>query len=85
MVRDLFRTKVGVKQGDNLTPNLFKICINELPDCIKSSPDQAVVYSRPVYSLLYIYADDIAIFSTSAKGLQSKLDGLRSVFENESH
>ena len=55
MIRDLFRTNVGVKQGDNLTPNLFKICINELPDCIKSSPDQAVVYSRPVYSLLYIY------------------------------
>jgi hypothetical protein len=29
---EFFATKLGVKQGDNLNPNLFKIFINDLPD-----------------------------------------------------
>ena len=73
-VTDLFPTKVGVKQGDNLSPNLFKIFINDLPDYLEKSPDPVLVNSKPVHCLLY--ADDIVIFSSSEKGLQCKLDQL---------
>ena len=33
-VTDFFPTQLGVKQGDNLSPNLFKIFINDLPECL---------------------------------------------------
>jgi hypothetical protein len=36
---DHFPINLGVKQGDNLNPNLFKIFINDLSDYIEDSID----------------------------------------------
>jgi hypothetical protein len=38
-ITDFFPIKVGVKQGENLSPNLFKIFINDFPDYIRNCPD----------------------------------------------
>ncbi len=55
-----------------LSPNLFKIFINHLPVHLESSPDPVNPNGKPVHCLMY--ADDIILLSSTAKGLQCKLD-----------
>ena len=74
-ITDFISVKVGVKQGDNLSPNLFKVFINDLPDYLNSSQDPVVLNSRAFNCLMY--ADDIILLSSSANGLQQKLDILQ--------
>ena len=45
-----------------------------------NTPDPVYINSHPVLSLMY--ADDIILLSTSAKGLQSKLDKLNDYCNN---
>ncbi|XP_063442678.1 uncharacterized protein LOC134722974 [Mytilus trossulus] len=73
-VTDFFQIKLGVKQGDNLSPNLFKLFINDLPEYLKESEDPVILNEKPVNCLLY--ADDLVLLSTSAKGLQTRLNNL---------
>jgi hypothetical protein len=75
LVTGHFPINLGVKQGDNLSPNLFKIFINDLPDYIEDSIDLILLNNKPLNCLLY--ADDLVLFSTSAKGLQTRLDKLQ--------
>jgi hypothetical protein len=63
-------TQLGVKQGDNLSPNLFKIFINELPKYLEKSSDPVILNDKPIHCLMY--ADGIILVSTSAPGLQEK-------------
>ena len=72
---DHFPINLGVKQGDNLTPNLFKIFINDLSDYIEDSIDPIWLNNKPLNCLLY--ADDLVLFWTSAKGLRTRLDKLQ--------
>jgi hypothetical protein len=69
---DFFATKLGVKQGDNLTPNLFKIFINDLPSYLSNTKDPVILDNSPIHCLMY--ADDIVLLSKSAEGMQEKLD-----------
>lgn len=67
-----FPLNVGVKQGDNLNPSLFKIFVNDLPSYLSNTSDPVNVNGKDVHCLMY--ADDIILLSKSAKGLQEKLD-----------
>ena len=57
-----------------LSPNLFKIFINDLPDAFKESPDAVDINGRRIDCLMY--ADAIIIFSSSKAGLHKRLDDL---------
>lgn len=66
-----FASNIGVRQGDVLSPNLFKIFINDLPKYLESSIDHVCLNNVKVNCLLY--ADDVVLLSKSALGLQNNL------------
>lgn len=69
-----FSLSLGVRQGDNLSPNLFNIFMNDLPNYLESTKDPVLLNNLELHCLLY--ADDLVLLSTSPEGLQSKLDCL---------
>ena len=69
-----FIPELGVRQGDNLSPNLFKILINELPDMFNSEDDQVYLNNEPLSCVLY--ADDLVLLSSSQRGPQNCLNKL---------
>lgn len=71
---------VGVRQGDVLSPNLFKIFINDLPSYLATSEDPVHLNDKRIDCLLY--ADDVILLSTSAFGLQQKLNLLQTFCED---
>ena len=56
---DLFESKVGVRQGDVLNPNLFKNLMNDLPSYINDTPDPVPVNDLPLNCLMN--ADNIVL------------------------
>ena len=69
-----FKSFIGVRQGDVLSPNIFKIFINDLPDKFLSCPDPVNINNRRVDCLMY--ADDVVIFSETQEGLQKRINML---------
>ena len=65
---------LGVKQGDNLSPTLFSVFLNDLATEIKKL-NVGVDTSDGTVSIL-LYADDIPLIAPSKKNLQKMLDTL---------
>ena len=70
-ITEYFNVLYGVKQGDNLSPTLFNLFINNLASQIKELHCGIKIGIEQVSILLY--ADDIVLLSDSEKGLQSML------------
>lgn len=70
-----FASNIGVRQGDNLSPTLFNIFINDLPDIFEADNCSPVTLKDSQISCL-MYADDLVILSESADGLQNSLNAL---------
>ena len=74
-ITDFFSSDIGVRQGDNLSPNLFKLFINDLPEIFDDSCSPILLNNLKVNCLMY--ADDVILLSENAQGLQSCLDKLK--------
>ena len=64
----------GLKQRDILSPMLFNIYINDLPEIFDQLCDPVSLGNRNISCLLY--ADDLVIISKTATGLQNALNQL---------
>ena len=67
-----FRTLQGVRQGDNLSPTLFNIYLNDLAKELKDLELGVSIGDTQVCILLY--ADDIVLISEDEQKLQKMLD-----------
>ena len=71
---NFFKSEIGVRQGDVLSPNFFKKFVNDLPSYLSECPDPVNVNGNHLLCLMY--AGDIVLLSTSSEGLQQRFDGL---------
>ena len=69
---DFFAAEVGVRQGDVLSPNLFKYFINDLPSTLLQKCSSVTLDNKLIPCLLY--ADDLVLMADTKKSLQNKLD-----------
>lgn len=72
---DFFPCEVGVRQGDGLSPSLFNIFINDLPDLLNGAECEPAKIGNVLIGCL-MYADDLVIMSESKVGLQKSLNTL---------
>ena len=70
-----FMSTNGVRQGDTLSPNLFKTFINDLPDIFDIRCHGVDIGAYHLNCLLY--ADDVILLSQSKVGLQNCLKKLK--------
>ena len=77
----IFPSKVGLKQGCNLSPLLFNIFINDfLTEISMSFTHSPLLNGIPINGLMY--ADDLVLISKSEEGLQNLLDMLHRFTES---
>eukprot|EP00745_Piridium_sociabile_P040709 TRINITY_DN7896_c0_g1_i1.p1 TRINITY_DN7896_c0_g1~~TRINITY_DN7896_c0_g1_i1.p1 ORF type:complete len:546 (-),score=34.17 TRINITY_DN7896_c0_g1_i1:81-1496(-) len=74
-VTDSFMCPRGLKQGDNCSPILFALFINELANDIAQSGKHGVSLSPDLIQILImLFADDVVLLSTTIVGLQRQLN-----------
>ena len=70
---DLFSCNKRIRQGDGLSPILFSLFMNDLPQYFKQNKCPGVVLGNQYLNCL-MYADDLLVISPSPEELQQSLD-----------
>ena len=68
----LFSCNKGIRQGDGLSPVLFSLFMNDLPQYFRESKSPGVMLGNRTINCL-MSADDLLIISPSPEGLQQSL------------
>jgi hypothetical protein len=77
---DTFYCPCGLKQGDNCSPILFSMLINELADDICQNGKHGITMTPDVIQILImLFADDVVLLSNTIVGLQRQLNILNNV------
>ena len=79
-ITDLFQSKIGVRQGCNLSPILFNLFINDIVDSVGNGQNTLYLPGKlnNISTNYLLYADDLVFISESATGLQRCLNDLNS-------
>ena len=72
LTTDWFHTESGVRQGDNLSPTLFNIYLNDLARELNSLG--LGIKLNDIHVCLLLYADDIVLISENEENLQKMLN-----------
>lgn len=74
-VSDSFMCPRGLKQGENCSPILFSLFINELAEDVSQNGRHGIPLSHDLVELfILLFADDVALMSYSVVGLQCQLN-----------
>ncbi len=87
---DFFDSKIGVKQGENLSPLLFSLFLNDIENFFLGHGGSSLGFIGRLYNqahpeadelfwfklFIILYADDTVILAESEKELQQQLDAL---------
>ena len=68
-----FSSNVGLLQGESTSPLLFSLFVNDLENSVSTQFNNAF----EILVQILMFADDMAVFSTTREGLQQGLDNLR--------
>ena len=79
-ITDLFQSKIGVRQGCNLSPILFNLFINDIVGSVGNGQNTLYLPGKlnNISINCLLYADDLVFISESATGLQRCLNDLNS-------
>ena len=81
----LFECNIGVRQGENLSPVVFALFLNDLESLMNKSALQGISLTEHnsqndtivnLKLLLLLYADDFVIFADTYQGFQTGLENL---------
>ena len=65
--------KAGIRQGDGLSPVLFSLLMNDLPQYFRENHCRRVMLGNHSLNCL-MYADDLLVISPSPEGLQHSIN-----------
>ena len=80
---EFFQCPIGVRQGCILSPTLFSLFINQLSDHLENNGRHGISLMPDILELfILLFADDVALLSTTPVGLQNQLNCLKVCCEN---
>ena len=75
-ITEMFSCNKGIRQGDGLSPVLFSLFMNDLPQYFRANHCPGVTLGN--HSLNYLmYADDLLVISPSPEGLQQSINVIK--------